>query len=135
MKKVDVAVIGGGILGCFAAREMTRFRVSAILIEKREDVCTGISKANTAIVYPGYDHKPGTLKARMTLSANTDFERLCGELEVPFTRCGSLMLSYGAQADAVLRKKLENFSPKNLEVKKKSLPLQPQSRNDSERVL
>ena len=34
-----------------------------------------------------------------------------------------------------LRKKLENFSPKNLEVKKKSLPLQPQSRNDSERVL
>jgi glycerol-3-phosphate dehydrogenase len=108
MKKVDVAVIGGGILGCFAAREMTRFRVSAILIEKREDICTGISKANTAIVYPGYDHKPGTLKARMTLSANTDFERLCGELEVPFTRCGSLMLSYGAQADAVLRKKLEN---------------------------
>ena len=34
-----------------------------------------------------------------------------------------------------LEKKLENFSPKNLEVKKKSLPLQPQSRNDSERVL
>ena len=33
------------------------------------------------------------------------------------------------------KKKLENFSPKNLEVKKKSLPLQPQSRNDSERVL
>ena len=32
-----------------------------------------------------------------------------------------------------LRKKLENFSPKNLEVKKKSLPLQPQSRNDSDK--
>ena len=108
MRKVDAVVIGGGILGCFTARELTRFRMSAILIEKREDVCTGISKANTAIVYPGYDHKPGTLKARMTLSANTDFERLCGELEVPFTRCGSLMLSYGAPADAALKRKLEN---------------------------
>ena len=32
-----------------------------------------------------------------------------------------------------LRKKLENFSSKNLEVKKKSLPLQPQSRNDSDK--
>ena len=32
-----------------------------------------------------------------------------------------------------LEKKLENFSPKNLEVKKKSLPLQPQSRNDSDK--
>jgi hypothetical protein len=37
--------------------------------------------------------------------------------------------------DRLEKKKLENFSPKNLEVKKKSLPLQPQSRNDSERVL
>ena len=32
-----------------------------------------------------------------------------------------------------LEKKPENFSPKNLEVKKKSLPLQPQSRNDSDK--
>ena len=32
-----------------------------------------------------------------------------------------------------LEKKLENFSPKNLEIKKKSLPLQPQSRNDSDK--
>ena len=37
--------------------------------------------------------------------------------------------------DRLGKKKLENFSPKNLEIKKKSLPLQPQSRNDSERVL
>ena len=35
--------------------------------------------------------------------------------------------------DRLEKKKLENFSPKNLEVKKKSLPLQPQSRNDSDK--
>lgn len=106
MERFDVAVIGGGLLGCFTARELSRWKTDIVLIEAREDVCTGISRANTAVVYPGYDHKPGTLKAALTVRANASFDRLCEELEVPFSRCGSLMLSYGPKADAVLRKKL-----------------------------
>ncbi len=105
MERFDVAVIGGGLLGCFAARELSRWKLNILLIEAREDVCTGISRANTAIVYPGYDHKPGTLKAEMTVHANESFDRLCAELDVPFSRCGSLMLSRGERADAVLRNK------------------------------
>lgn len=31
----DVCIIGGGILGCMAARELMRYRVRAVLIEKR----------------------------------------------------------------------------------------------------
>jgi glycerol-3-phosphate dehydrogenase len=108
MKLFDVAVIGGGVLGCFAARALCRYDVSAVLIESREDVCTGISRANTAIVYPGYDNEPGSLKAALTVRSNADFDKLCKELDVPFSRCGSLMLSCGETADAVLRKKLEN---------------------------
>ena len=46
----DVCVIGGGILGCMAARNLTRRRLRSVLVEQREDVCTGISQANTAIV-------------------------------------------------------------------------------------
>ena len=55
MKQADVAVIGGGILGCFAARNLMRWRLSVILLEKEPDVCTGITRANSAIVYAGYD--------------------------------------------------------------------------------
>lgn len=108
MKSYDAVVVGGGVLGCFTARELMRYDLSVALIDSREDVCTGISKANTAIVYPGYDHKPGTLKARMTLKANADFDRLCGELGVPFSRCGSLMVSTGDRADSVLERKYKN---------------------------
>ena len=78
------------------------------LIEAREDVCTGISRANTAVIYPGYDHRPGSLKAKLTLRANARFGTLCEELDVPFSRCGSLMLSFGEKADEVLKKKYEN---------------------------
>ena len=108
MKKLDVVVIGGGLLGCFAARNLCRKKLHIALLEAREDVCTGISRANTAIVYPGYDHKPGTLKAEMTVRANARFDALCRELDIPFSRCGSLMVSFGEKADAVLQKKVEN---------------------------
>lgn len=108
MKDYDVVVIGGGLLGCFAARNLCRRDLHIALIEAREDVCTGISRANTAIVYPGYDHKPGTLKAEMCVRANARFDALCRELDVPFSRCGSLMVSYGEKADTVLKKKYEN---------------------------
>ena len=107
MKTVDVAVIGGGVLGCFAARNLTRFRLSVILIEAAEDVCTGVTRANTAVVYPGCDNRPGSRKAALTVRANAAFDRLCGELDVPFSRCGSLMTAYGPQGEAVLRKKLD----------------------------
>ena len=108
MKDYDVIVIGGGLLGCFAARNLCRRKLHIALLEAREDVCTGISRANTAIVYPGYDHKPGTLKAEMCVRANARFDALCRELDVPFSRCGSLMVSFGEKADAVLKKKYEN---------------------------
>ena len=106
MEVFDAAVIGGGLLGCFAARELCRWKLDIVLFEAREDVCTGISRANTAVIYPGYDHSPGTLKTEMTVCANAAFDRLCSELDVPFSRCGSLMLSYGHNADAVLQEKL-----------------------------
>ncbi len=103
----DVAIIGGGLLGCFAARNIRRWNLSAAIIEQREDVCTGFSRANTAIIYPGYDNKPGSLKAELTVQANTSFDNLCRELDVPFSRCGSLMVSYGKRADKVLLTKYE----------------------------
>ena len=49
MKKFDVIVIGGGILGCFAARNLRRWNISVCLLEKEPDVCTGITKANSAV--------------------------------------------------------------------------------------
>ena len=106
MEHFDAAVIGGGLLGCFTARELCRKKLDIVLLEAREDVCTGVSRANTAVVYPGYDHRPGTRKAEMTVRANASFAELCRELDVPFSRCGSLMLSYGPLADKVLREKL-----------------------------
>ena len=107
MKSVDVAVIGGGILGCFAARNLMRWNLSVVLIEKELDICTGITRANSAIVYAGYDNKTGSRKAELTVRGNASFDDLCRELEVPFSRCGSLLVTYDKESLAQLRRKWE----------------------------
>lgn len=75
------------------------------MFEKNSDVCTEVSKANTAIIYPGYDHKPGSLKARLCTQASRDYERLCGDLGVRFKRPGSLMTASGPRGERVLEEK------------------------------
>ena len=108
MKQFDAVVIGGGILGCFTARNLRRWNISTVLLEAEGDVCTGITRANSAIVYAGYDNKPGSLKAEMTVRGNANMGTLCEELEVPFSRCGSLLVTYDETSLGKLEKKLRN---------------------------
>ena len=108
MKHFDAIVIGGGILGCFAARELRRWRLSVALVEAADDVCTGITRANSAIVYAGYDNKVGSLKAQLTVRGNAAMAQLCEELDVPFSRCGSLLVATDRESVAILEKKLRH---------------------------
>lgn len=108
MKQYDAIVIGGGILGCMTARNLRRWNISTLLLEKEDDVCRGITRANSAIVYAGYDNKPGSLKAELTVRGNAGMEALCAELEVPFSRCGSLMVSYEPDSVRRMEHKLQN---------------------------
>ena len=105
MKRFDAIVIGGGILGCMTARNLRRWNISTLLLEKENDVCRGITRANSAICYAGYDNKPGSLKAALTVRGNANMEQLCEELDVPFSRCGSLLVTYDPAAVSRLEKK------------------------------
>ena len=105
MEQRDVLIIGAGVLGCFAARALSAYDLRVTVLEAREDVSTGISRANTGILYAGNDTKPGTLKSELTVRASIAAEQLCRELDVPMARRGSLMVSCGPRAEGVLQKK------------------------------
>ena len=114
MKQFDAVVIGGGILGCMLARNLRRWNISTVLLEKEADLCMGITRANSAIVYAGYDNKPGSLKAEMTVRGNARMARLCEELDVPFSRCGSLLVTYDEGSVSKLQRKLDNALQNNV---------------------
>lgn len=88
----DVAIIGAGVVGSAIARELSRYEVKACVIEREEDVCSGTSKANSAIIHAGFDAAPGTLKAKLNVQGNAMMDALAKELDIPFTRNGSLVI-------------------------------------------
>ncbi|SET28685.1 glycerol-3-phosphate dehydrogenase [Natronincola peptidivorans] len=89
----DAAIIGAGIIGSNIARELSKYDLKVILLEKDNDVSNGTTKANSGIVHAGYDAEPGTLKAKFNVLGNEMYEKLCRELEVPFRRIGSLVVA------------------------------------------
>lgn len=88
----DVIIIGAGVTGCAAARELSRYQAEICVIDKCEDVGEGTSKANSAIIHAGFDAPAGSLMAEMNVRGNELMGPLCEELDVPFKRNGALVV-------------------------------------------
>ncbi|MDO5522141.1 MAG: NAD(P)/FAD-dependent oxidoreductase [bacterium] len=91
---LDIVIIGGGVVGCAIARELSRYKLNINVVEKNEDIATGISKANSGIVHAGYNEKQGTLKAELCTRGNALFDQLAKELDVTFLRNGALVVAF-----------------------------------------
>ena len=103
----DITVIGAGITGTFIARELSRYKLSVLLVDKENDIANGTTKANSAIVHAGFDAMEGTLKARFNVRGNELYEDVCKELHVPFKRTGSLVIAFNRQELEMLQELYE----------------------------
>lgn len=92
--KYNVAVIGGGVVGALILRELSKYDLSIVLLEKENDVAMGATKANSAIVHGGFDAKTGTLKAKFNVRGTEIMPEICKELNVPYRNNGSLVLAF-----------------------------------------
>ena len=93
-KKYDVIIIGGGVTGCFIARELSRYDLNIALVEKEPDVCTGTSKANTALIHAGFNADSNKLKGRLNVRGNKLYhERVQHELDVPIEWLGAMVVA------------------------------------------
>ncbi len=90
----DVVIIGAGVTGAAVARELSRLKLHALVLERAEDVCSGTSKANSAIVHAGYDAMPGTMKAKMNVRGAELIRELSHTLDFPYRQNGSMILCF-----------------------------------------
>ena len=90
----DVVIIGAGVTGSAVARELSRYQLKVLVLEREEDVCCGTSKANSAIVHAGFDAEPGSMKAIMNVRGNKMMKALSEELDFPYKQNGSLVLCF-----------------------------------------
>jgi glycerol-3-phosphate dehydrogenase len=90
----DVAVVGGGVVGCAIARELSRFELRLTLLEAGPDVGAGTSKANTALLHTGFDAKPGTLEARLVARGYELLGEYAERVGIPVERTGALLVAW-----------------------------------------
>ena len=88
----DVMIIGGGVVGCAIARELSKYRLRTAVLEKDPDVGYETSGRNTGVCHGGFAYDPGTLKARLCLEGNRLMDQVSAELDFPFKRCGKVLV-------------------------------------------
>ena len=89
----DMVIIGGGVVGCAIARELSKYKVNVAVLEKEDDVGWGISCRNSGVVHAGFNSKPGTLMAQFCIEGNKSFAALCSQLDVPYKKIGKLVVA------------------------------------------
>ncbi|MDD4850764.1 MAG: NAD(P)/FAD-dependent oxidoreductase [Gemmiger sp.] len=90
----DVAIVGCGVIGAATAYALARYDAKVVVLEAENDVATGTTKANSAILHAGYDPKPGTKMARLNVEGVALAAEICEALDVPRKACGSLVVAF-----------------------------------------
>jgi glycerol-3-phosphate dehydrogenase len=101
--EVDVLVVGGGVVGCAIAALLSRGSLDVLLIEQRDDICEGTSKANTAILHTGFDCVPGSLESQLVARGFHLLDEYARGAGIALERTGALVVAWDApQRDSLI---------------------------------
>ncbi len=89
----EVLVIGAGVVGCAISRELAKYKIETVLLEKENDVCSGVSKGNSGVLHTGLYYPKGSLKAKLCVEGRLMFPELAKQLDVPFNLCGKHVIA------------------------------------------
>ncbi len=103
-QQFDVLIIGAGAVGSAVAREMARYQLKIGVLEKEMDVACGNSGRNSGVLHGGFTYKTGSLKAQCCVEGNREFDRVARELDVPFRRCGKVVVGFNEKDMASLKR-------------------------------
>lgn len=96
---VDCAVIGGGVVGCAIARQLTLDGASVALVEKAPDILAGASKGNSAILHTGFDAPPGSLEASCVIDGQQEYRAIRQALNLPLRETGALVAAWSPEEE------------------------------------
>lgn len=115
MNQYDVIVIGGGIVGTNMLRVLSKYNLKSLLLEKNQDLASGVTKGNGGVVHSGYDAKHGSLKAKLNPIGAKMYPQLAKDLEFAYENKGTLTVAFEEQEMEVLKELLANGIKNNVE--------------------
>lgn len=90
----DVAVIGGGVVGCAVLRDLTLAGLKCVLLERGADLLSGASKANSAILHTGFDTPPRSLEVSLLQSGRKRYLEIRERLGLPLLETDAVMVAW-----------------------------------------
>lgn len=90
----DVAVIGGGVVGCAVARRFVLDGAQVVLLERGPDILSGASRANSALLHTGFDAPPGSLELACMREGYSEYLRIRERLNLPLLETGALVVAW-----------------------------------------
>src|SRR5438094_4714965 len=91
--EVDVAVIGGGVVGCAIASALARPNRNVLLLEAGGHLGDGVTSRNSGVIHSGLYYPPASLKAQACVRGNALLYEWTGEHGVPHARPGKLVVA------------------------------------------
>lgn len=88
----DVLVLGGGIVGCSVAYELSKYNLNIALIEKDYDVADDISFVNTAVIYDGSETSNSVMSTLEKVGSEL-IEVACKKFNVPYKKIGAIRIA------------------------------------------
>lgn len=117
-RKIDVLIIGAGIIGSSIARELSKWNISVLLVDKEYDVAVHTSSRNDGMIHPGIVPHVGSNKSKFNIRGNYLYDKVSKELGVKIDRCGSTILfnnSYTKLVKYYFKRKAEKIGLKEIE--------------------
>lgn len=93
MTAYDIAIIGGGVVGCALAHELCQYDLKVVVLEQGCDVASGASKANSGVLHSGINSAVDSLKARFCVEGNTMMDELSQKLGFDMNRVGKYVIA------------------------------------------
>lgn len=98
----DVLILGGGIIGCAVAYELSKYSLNIALIEKDYDIADDVALLNSTIVYDGAECEDDTLVAKLELMGNKLISDVASKFNVRFKKCNSLIIAEDKKSEEQL---------------------------------
>ena len=102
----SVVVVGGGIVGLATAWNLLRRNADrrVEVLEKEPTVAAHQTGRNSGVIHAGIYYKPGTLKATLCRRGKRMLEEFATRHEIPFERCGKLVVATTEEERGRLRR-------------------------------
>ncbi len=94
---VDVLIVGAGVVGTAIARTIAQYDLRCVIVDAGNDVGTGTSKANTAILHTGFDALPGSLESRLVSRGAALLREYAAEAGIPVERTGAILIAWTSE--------------------------------------